>query len=674
MQKAMSYAGRTRRGELVNEINDIEDTSYVHTGLTNLLTHRYRVVAETSGGRGPESLQVLAVPGPVPGTVEWAAVINKDPGHEIHYASATNATIYRILISAAEDSLAGRRPLSPFIEDATSPVLRPAVPVLTPSYYRVIAMNDSRIGFGGPVIVSPTHVVATVDLPRLGAAFGDSNDDTCLDLVSAVQTRTNDVCTGAFTARDLTTAGLAGLVAAGRTNGDSRFADFNGDGHDDLFSSTASLATAAGSTALLHLNQANGNFQAAPGVTALAIGGFGGTLLTADFNNDGDVDVFAPNDQTRGDGARNWLLLNDGAGIFTDVAAAAGAETNPAGAAFVPRGGQAADFNEDGFIDLIFGSRLLTNNGDGTFTDGSASAGIPVRADQGLKLIDADLDGDLDLVHHDGVVTRLHRNNAGVFDAGATIFEDTTRATFGLGLNVCDVNSDGFDDVLIANSVTATGTGVPKLLVNVNGTFIPSALPKEVAAGTNNLVAANDLIACGELDRSGVIDVVARWGTTYRVLRAASALSTHIEIRVLGGAGERNQQGRIVKITPRIAPQPNHDAGHRVRLRPAVAESVRPPGGCALAGRLRHHGAVCRRRSDGNCRARGRPDDICRRPGAGRAAIGGNRLASQPRACVRSSIRSAASSMPIERRTSESLMPSFARASGGTEAWVMIAG
>ena len=132
------------------------------------------------------------------------------------------------------------------------------------------------------------------------------------------------------------------------------------------------------SIALLHVNQGNGNFQTSASVSALAIGGFGGTLLAADLDNDGDVDLFAPNDQSRGDGARNWLLMNDGAGVFTDVAAAAGVATNPAGAAFIPWGGQAVDFDEDGFVDLLFGSRLLLNGGDGTFSDGSVTANVPV--------------------------------------------------------------------------------------------------------------------------------------------------------------------------------------------------------------------------------------------------------------------------------------------------------
>jgi hypothetical protein len=247
-------------------------------------------------------------------------------------------------------------------------------------------------------------------------------------------------------------------------------------------------------------------------------------------------------------------LINNGAGVLTVAAADAVVDTNPAGADYVPRGGQAVDFNEDGHVDLLFGSQLLINNGDGTFSDGSGAAGIPVRADQGLKLADVDLDGDLDLIHHDGAVTLLHRNSAGVFGVGTVINEDTTQATFGFGLNVCDVNGDGYDDVLVANNVTATGKGVPKLLINVNGQMMASALPDEITAGTGDLIAHNDLIACGDVDSNGIIDIVSRWGQTYRQLRAGLTLPTHIRIRVLGSGNERNQQGRVVRIVPRSAP------------------------------------------------------------------------------------------------------------------------
>lgn len=537
-----------------NEIRDIEATSFVHTGLTNLRTYSYRIVAATSGGRGPESITVSAEPGPLPGSVEWTAVTSQAPGRMIHFAPATLATEYRVYFSGSESILLARRPLTPFEEADASPHVIAGTALLTPLYYRVFAMNGGRIGVGGPVAISPTHQLTTHDLPRTAVAFGDPNDDDCLDLPLAQGVKSGTACLGTFVARVPADAGLADLVAATRANGDSRFYDFTGDERDDLFSNTLSLASDTASIALFHVNQGTGIYQTSAGVSALGIGGFGGTLLAFDLENDGDIDLFAPNDQTRGDGARNWLLRNDGGGGFTDIAAAAGVDTNPAGADYVPRGGQAADINEDGFVDLLFGSRLLINDGDGTFSDGSAAAGVPVLADQGLKLVDIDIDGDLDLLHHDGSVTRLHLNAAGVFGAGTIVNQDAAVPSFGFGLNACDFNFDGFEDMIVAHNVTATGTGVPKLYVNVAGTLIPSAVQREVVVNTNDLVAHNDLVGCADVDNNAMLDFVVRWGTNYRLLRTALPLTRRIRLRVVGIGGEHNQQGRIVRAVPRSAP------------------------------------------------------------------------------------------------------------------------
>lgn len=535
-------------GEFPNKITDIEGTSFSHTGLVNSRRYEYRIAGETSGGRGPESNTVGAEPGPVPGTVEWTIVRSHNPGHTIHFAETTNATHYRVYFAVSELALLGRRPATFFEETDGSPFQRPPVTITTPVYYRVIAMNEDRIGVNGPIAGSPTFGVATHDFTRVNVAFGDPNHDGCLDTPTSAGTVSGTTCVGGLIARVLPDAGLADLVAAPRVIGDARFADFTGDEVEDLFSNTQSPAGTAGSVALLHVNTGNSVYQTSAGVTALAIGGFGGTLLAADFDNDGDVDLFAPNDHTQGDGARNWLLMNNGAGVFTDTAAAAGLDTNPPGAAYVPRGGQAVDFNEDGFIDLLFGSRLMINDGDGTFSDGSAAANLPVGPDEGLKLLDVDLDGDLDLVKLDGTVTRLYRNAGGPFLAGTIVNQDTV-ATFGRGLNVCDVNGDGFEDVWIANNLTATGTGTPKLFINVAGTLLNSAVPREFSAA-NDLVAHNDLIACGDFDHNGIIDMLARWGTNYRSLRGANPLTRRIRLRILGVGGEQNQQGRIVRISP----------------------------------------------------------------------------------------------------------------------------
>jgi len=58
----------------------------------------------------------------------------------------------------------------------------------------------------------------------------------------------------------------------------------------------------------------------------------------------------------------------------------------------------------------------MLNNGDGTFRDASAEVTC-CRGDEGLKLADIDLDGDLDLIHHTENVDAPVPETAGVFDA-----------------------------------------------------------------------------------------------------------------------------------------------------------------------------------------------------------------------------------------------------------------
>ncbi len=531
-----------------NTIDDVQGTSFTHTGLTNLQEYHYKIVGETSGGRGPESRPVAATPGPVPGRVEWVAVTSENPGHTIYFSPTERATVYRVYFAGSELGLAGRRPAAPFLETDESPLIREDIAVTTPVYYRVLAMNDSRIGLGGPVATSPTAFITNVVTEIAGVALGRTTDDECLDLPTATGNSAAGLCNAAFTARDLEDTGLEDLVAAPRVVSDVRFADFDGDGFDDMFSNTRTRASVDGSHALLHMNQANGNFQSSAAIAALAIGGIGGTLLTADFDNDGDVDVFAPYDQTRGDGARNWLLLNNGAGVFTDQAGAAGLETQPPGPAYIPSGGQAVDFDEDGFVDLLYGSRLMLNNGDGTFRDGSASVNFPVREDAGLHVIDVDLDGDLDLMVRTDSATRLYRNDGGRFDSGEVVSSES-EFLYGEGLAVCDVNGDGFEDVISAGNTPGTRKGAPQFLINVDGSLLPSATQTGTGDDANALVARNERIACADQNRDGMVDVLTRW-SAYRMLRSVNNLARVFQLRIVDGDGNRNQQGRVVRITP----------------------------------------------------------------------------------------------------------------------------
>ena len=130
---------------------------------------------------------------------------------------------------------------------------------------------------------------------------------------------------------------------------------------------------------------------------------FAGGVAAGDYDNDDDVDLFL----VVGDAGPNRLYRNDGDNTFTEVAASAGvAYTRSATENFRHSGPTFADMDGDGDLDLFLGgvqgdpSRLYANNGDGTFTDVTAASGLDLMgASQTVSAAfgDYDLDGDLDM-------------------------------------------------------------------------------------------------------------------------------------------------------------------------------------------------------------------------------------------------------------------------------------
>lgn len=132
----------------------------------------------------------------------------------------------------------------------------------------------------------------------------------------------------------------------------------------------------------------------------ITVGGAAG----GDYDNDGDVDLFV----VRGDVGPNLLYRNDGNNTFTDVAAAAGVDfTRSATENWRHSGPTFADMDGDGDLDLYLGgvqgdpSLIYRNNGDGTFSDVTATSGLTaMTSTQNVSAAfgDYDLDGDLDLL------------------------------------------------------------------------------------------------------------------------------------------------------------------------------------------------------------------------------------------------------------------------------------
>jgi hypothetical protein len=169
------------------------------------------------------------------------------------------------------------------------------------------------------------------------------------------------------------------------------------------------------------------------------------------------------------------LFRNDGNGTFTDVSASAGIAARPSSGLGVV----AADFDRDGRVDIFVANdqrpnSLWMNRGDGTFREeaierGCALSGLGfARAGMGVSVADPDADGDWDLfvVNLSGEGSTFYRNS------GDGDFLDTTdelrlglptRPYTGFGTAMFDYDGDTWLDVFIANGKVVPGDDVALL-------------------------------------------------------------------------------------------------------------------------------------------------------------------------------------------------------------------
>ena len=122
------------------------------------------------------------------------------------------------------------------------------------------------------------------------------------------------------------------------------------------------------------------------------------TASWGDYDNDGDLDLYIGNESTEAFNAPCQLFRNNGDGTFSDVAAQAGVQNYG-----FTKSAIWGDYNADRFLDLYVSNfkganRLYRNNGDGTFTDAAEqlNVALPMRSFPAW-FWDFDNDGALDL-------------------------------------------------------------------------------------------------------------------------------------------------------------------------------------------------------------------------------------------------------------------------------------
>jgi enediyne biosynthesis protein E4 len=300
----------------------------------------------------------------------------------------------------------------------------------------------------------------------------------------------------------------------------------------------------------LYHNNHDGTFRDVTEMAGVAGVGYGMGVAVGDYDNDGWPDIYVVNV------AKNQLLHNNGNGTFTDVTDKAsvgggsldGKKMWSVSAAWV-------DYNNDGLLDLFVSNyckwevnkdpycgptpklraychpnnyanlpnTLYRNNGDGTFTDVSAEAGIAkyLGKGMGVAIADYDHDGFIDIfVANDNHPNFLFHNLGGkkfeevALESGVA-YAQSGSALSGMGVDFKDVDNDGRPDLW---HTAVENESFPLFHNAGGGQFVEQTLPAQLAvtrtmSGWGNGIVDFDNDGWKDLfvARSNVLDNIAQF-------------------------------------------------------------------------------------------------------------------------------------------------------------------
>jgi len=226
----------------------------------------------------------------------------------------------------------------------------------------------------------------------------------------------------------------------------------------------------------LYRNNGDGTFTDVSKASGIAkYAGWGMGVVCADYDNDGDTDIFVANDVSF-----NFLFRNDGKGRFEEVALLGGVAVDGTGAPQGSMGVDCGDYDNDGMLDFHQTSYekqlavLYRNVGTGSFEDvtllSRAGLGTRAKVTWGNALVDFDNDGNRDIFiacgHLQDNVEKY--NDAMEYHATNVLLRNTGNGRFsnisdkcgdGLAVKLSsrgaafnDLDNDGDVDAVILNS------------------------------------------------------------------------------------------------------------------------------------------------------------------------------------------------------------------------------
>ena len=309
--------------------------------------------------------------------------------------------------------------------------------------------------------------------------------------------------------------------------------DFDSDGYEDLVISQWSDHDQSSKQSLFKNN--SGVFQDISGTTAINHEGRDITAITADYDNDGFLDLLFINS------LKSRLYKNDGKGKFIDM-------TSTIGIDFISNGIKAGflDYDLEGDLDLYVASgsvnQLYRNNADGTFTEisnKSGTAGNSVKS-KDIAFGDFDDDGDVDLfvLNKDGSSRFYNNRRQGYFS------DITTK----VGLNFLgqpstvvsgDYNNDGHLDLFIAD---LAGEQHAIFQNKGDGTFIKDEPSLSALDGLTGFVIIKADFA--DLDNDGYLDLLVAGRSTRKDKFQSGLLLLH-----------NNGQGKYTDASSSLPPE-----------------------------------------------------------------------------------------------------------------------